>query len=208
MFRARPRRAPRAFAAFRLATIYLSHCLLLKWVVVKYTRVPLPVAFLRMVCKLMIVRRRVFPSIRGPAPKVHGAVPISRNSNRSEKRRKNFASFRHSGTKNRVLDPVPLYTPGKQVSQERQQKDQKKIYVCAPNLNSQFLREAREARRRACAPGCLRARNPRVAMMAWNPVPLCGAPYGCRTPGSPRGLGPSGQHDVVWNLAGCGVDAS
>jgi hypothetical protein len=49
---------------------------------------------------------------------------------------------------------------------------------------------------RACAPGCLRARNPRVAMMAWNPVPLCGAPYGCRTPGSPRGLG----HDVVWNL--------
>jgi hypothetical protein len=43
-FTARPRRAPRAFAAFRLATIYLPHFLLLKWVVVKYTRVPLPVA--------------------------------------------------------------------------------------------------------------------------------------------------------------------
>jgi hypothetical protein len=27
----RPRRAPRAFATFRLATIYLPHCLLLKW---------------------------------------------------------------------------------------------------------------------------------------------------------------------------------
>jgi len=40
----RPRRAPRAFAAFRLATIYLPHCLLLKWVVVKYSGVPLPVA--------------------------------------------------------------------------------------------------------------------------------------------------------------------
>jgi hypothetical protein len=33
-----PRRAPRAFAAFRLATIYLPHCLLLKWVVVKYSQ--------------------------------------------------------------------------------------------------------------------------------------------------------------------------
>ena len=43
-FTARPRRAPRAFAAFRLATIYLPQFLLLKWVVVKYTRVPLPVA--------------------------------------------------------------------------------------------------------------------------------------------------------------------
>ena len=40
----RPRRAPRAFAAFRLATIYLPHCLLLKWVVVKYSGGPLPVA--------------------------------------------------------------------------------------------------------------------------------------------------------------------
>ena len=39
----RPRRAPRAFAAFRLATIYLPQCLLLKWVVVKYSGVPLPV---------------------------------------------------------------------------------------------------------------------------------------------------------------------
>jgi hypothetical protein len=40
----RPRRAPRAFAAFRLATIYLPQFLLLKWVVVKYSGVPLPVA--------------------------------------------------------------------------------------------------------------------------------------------------------------------
>ncbi len=32
-------------------------------------------------------------------------------------------------------------------------------------------------------------------MMAWNPVPLCGAPYGCRTPGSPRGLAPS---NTMW----------
>ena len=40
----RPRRAPHAFAAFRLATIYLPQFLLLKWVVVKYTRVPLTVA--------------------------------------------------------------------------------------------------------------------------------------------------------------------
>ena len=34
------RRAPRAFATFRLATIYLPHFLLLKWVVVKYNGVP------------------------------------------------------------------------------------------------------------------------------------------------------------------------
>jgi hypothetical protein len=40
----RPRRAPRAFATFRLATIYLPHFLMLKWVVVKYSGVPLPVA--------------------------------------------------------------------------------------------------------------------------------------------------------------------
>ncbi len=33
----RPRRAPRAVAAFRLATIHLPHFLLLKWVVVNYT---------------------------------------------------------------------------------------------------------------------------------------------------------------------------
>ena len=33
----RPRRAPRAFAAFRLATIYLPQFVLLKWVVVKYS---------------------------------------------------------------------------------------------------------------------------------------------------------------------------
>jgi hypothetical protein len=33
-----------AFAAFRLATIYLPQCLLLKWVVVKYSGVPLPFA--------------------------------------------------------------------------------------------------------------------------------------------------------------------
>jgi hypothetical protein len=38
----RPRRAPRAFAAFRLATIYLPQFLLLKWVVVKYSGGPLP----------------------------------------------------------------------------------------------------------------------------------------------------------------------
>jgi hypothetical protein len=31
--------APRAFATFRLATIYLPQCLLLKWVVVNYTSV-------------------------------------------------------------------------------------------------------------------------------------------------------------------------
>ena len=40
----RPRRAPRAFATFRLATIYLPQCLLFKWVVVKHSGVPLPVA--------------------------------------------------------------------------------------------------------------------------------------------------------------------
>ena len=40
----RPRRAPRAFATFRLTTIYLPQCLLFKWVVVKYSGVPLPVA--------------------------------------------------------------------------------------------------------------------------------------------------------------------
>ncbi len=39
----RPRRAPRAFATFRLATIYLPRCLLFKWVVVKYSGLPLPV---------------------------------------------------------------------------------------------------------------------------------------------------------------------
>ncbi len=44
LFRASPRRVPRAFAAFRLATIYLPQFLLLKWVVVKYSGVPLPVA--------------------------------------------------------------------------------------------------------------------------------------------------------------------
>ena len=40
----RPRRAPRAVAAFRLATIYLPQFLLLKWVVVKYSGGPFPVA--------------------------------------------------------------------------------------------------------------------------------------------------------------------
>jgi hypothetical protein len=40
----RPRRAPRAVAAFRLATIYLPQFLLFKWVVVKYSWGPLPVA--------------------------------------------------------------------------------------------------------------------------------------------------------------------
>ena len=39
-----PGRAPRAFAAFRLATIYLPFFLLLKWVVVKYSGGPFPVA--------------------------------------------------------------------------------------------------------------------------------------------------------------------
>ena len=42
LFRASPRRAPRAVAAFRLATIYLPQFLLFKWVVVKYSWGPLP----------------------------------------------------------------------------------------------------------------------------------------------------------------------
>ena len=47
---ATPAKAPRAFAAFRLATIYLPQFLLLKWVVVKYSGVPLPVGLLHIFC--------------------------------------------------------------------------------------------------------------------------------------------------------------